>query len=153
MLRIFLLVSICFAGFLVFLCSTPASPPTAPAAPTTAESAPKQHKLLFAIARTKAVGEIAKARKISRADARELVDQIDDATLAQAAAAAKLTFKDLPEAGGLEGLLQWLVDHQDLVLALVKLIVAILSVIAVDVANPESFAAHDWSGQLFALAA
>lgn len=108
----------------------PVAPPAAapaPAAPTLTDG----HRLLYENARARAVGQLARKKGISRAEAKELIDDAaPDETLHNLAAKAGLKFKGLPAAGGFQGFIQWLLDHQDQILALVKIIMALFGVSA-----------------------
>lgn len=85
------------------------------------------HKTLYDIARKRAVGPLARKKNISRDEARKLIDEeIDDATLHSLAAKAGLKFKAMPTGAG--GFIQWLIDHQEQILALIKIIMAFFGV-------------------------
>lgn len=85
------------------------------------------HRTLYDTARKRAVGPLARKKNISRDEARALIDDIaDNETLHMMAAKAGLKFK--PQAGGFMGFIQWLIDHQDQILKLVQLILALFGV-------------------------
>lgn len=89
---------------------------------------PKGFKVVFALARTRAVGELAKKENISRAAAREKIDSISDKELYESAKVAGLTVaKDYPGEGKLSAIIDWLIEHQDLIKALVVLILSFFS--------------------------
>lgn len=89
---------------------------------------PAGHRLLYRVARNKAAEIYAKDKRISRHAAREKIASIDDGAIHAAVKAAKLSIEDLPR-GDLASILQWIIDHQDLILAIAKLIVALLAII------------------------
>lgn len=124
-----------------------------PAAAKADDGVPAGHRVLYAIARTKAITQLAKKENISRAAAKERIDEIsDDALHAAVMASGAITIKAQPVGGKLTDFLDWLVTHQDAILAIVKIILALFTVSA-DAANSDMFSATDWCGQLFAMAA
>lgn len=87
------------------------------------------HRTIYDTARARAVGPLARKKNISRAEARELInDAADDETLHKMAAKAGLKFKAMPTGGRLTDFIQWLVDHQEQILALIKIIMALFGV-------------------------
>lgn len=85
------------------------------------------HKLLYRIARDRAIAQYARDKGITRAAAREKADHIDDSTLHAAVQAAGLKVQALPVADKLEDFLQWVVDHQDLIIGIVKIVLTLLA--------------------------
>jgi len=125
----------------------------APVAAKADDGIPAGHKVLYAAARTKAIGQLAKKEGISRAAAREKIDDISDEALhAAVVASGAIPVKALPTGGKLTDFLDWLIQHQDQILAIVKILLAFFAAM-IDVANSDAFAAHDWCGQMFAMAA
>lgn len=109
----------------------PAAPAVlaAPAAPADAGAITDGHRLLYEQARIRAVGQLARKKNISRSDAKEMIDDAaPDEVLHKLASKAGLKFKGLPTAGGVAAFIQWLIDHQDQILALVKIIMALFGV-------------------------
>lgn len=100
-----------------------------PAAAATAPAITEGHRLLYDAARGRAAGQLARKKNISRAEAREMIDDAaPDEVLHVLAAKAGLKFKGLPQAGGLSGFLDWLIAHADQIMALVKIIMALFGV-------------------------
>ncbi len=87
------------------------------------------HKLLYRVARDRAIAQYAKDKGITRAAAREKAEQIDDSTVHAAVKAAGLQFKDLPVGSKLEDILTWIVDHQELIISLVKIFLTLLELL------------------------
>lgn len=114
---------------------------------------PAGHRLLYKMARIRAAGELADKEKISRRAAREKIDDaVTDAQLHELATAAGIAIKPQVSGGKVQDFLDWLIAHQDVILALVKILLALFQV-DVDADNSTMFQSHDWCGQLFALAA
>lgn len=88
---------------------------------------PAHHKLLYRIARDHAVAKYARDNKVSRAAAREKVDQVDDTTLHAAVQAAGLPVKAIPAGGKLSDFLDWIATHGDTILAIVKILMSLLA--------------------------
>ena len=102
---------------------SPVSP--APAA-APADGVPAGHKLIYKLARAKAASALAKKEGISRAAAREKIDDaIDDATLHAAVAAGGVEIKPQVSTGKLSDFVNWLIAHQDAIMAIVKIIMAL----------------------------
>lgn len=100
-----------------------------PATPAAAkDDIPRGYKVLYAIARTRAAGELAKKENISRAAAREKIDSISDAELhAQVKAAGIAVAKEYPGEGKLKAIIDWLIEHQDAIRAIVTLLLSIFA--------------------------
>lgn len=94
-----------------------------------AGEAPAHNKILYRIARDRAIAKYAKDKGITRAAAREKADQIDDSTVHAAVKAAGIEFKDLPVGSKLEDVLNWIVNHQDLIVGLVKIFLTLLALL------------------------
>lgn len=107
-----------------------AMPPAVALSPAEADKAevPLGHRLLFQIARDKAVAQYARDKNVSRAEARKQIDRVKDDQIEAEAKKVGLfaKVKEVPVEGKLEDLLQWIVDHQELVIAIVKVILTIL---------------------------
>lgn len=121
----------------------PAAPATEAqsAAPLEAGGISEAHALLYETARARAVGQLARKKNISRAAAREMIDDAaPDELLHKLAKKNGINVKSLPTAGGLSGFLDWLIAHSDQIMALVKIIMALFGVDA-EVALPIALAA------------
>ena len=94
-----------------------------------AGEAPAHNKILYRIARDRAVAKYAKDKGITRAAARDLADQIDDSTVHAAVKAAGIEFKDLAVGSKLEDVLNWIVNHQELIAGLVKIFLTLLALL------------------------
>lgn len=110
-------------------CDAPVPTSDTPVPPAAkADDAPgAHHKLLYAVARARAAGQLAKKEGISRAAAREKIDEIDDATLHAAVQASGTAIKAMPVGGKLTDFLDWLAAHQDAIMAIVKIILALFA--------------------------
>lgn len=105
---------------------SPVSPPPV-AAP--ADGITVGHRLIYKLARAKAASALAKKENISREAAREKIDDaVDDAALHAAVAAAGVEIKPQVSAGKLSDFLSWLAAHQDAIMAIVKIILALFNV-------------------------
>ena len=102
---------------------SPVSPPPV-AAP--ADGITVGHRLIYKLARAKAASALAKKENISREAAREKIDDaVDDAALHAAVQAAGVEIKPQVSAGKLSDFLGWLAAHQDAIMAIVKIILAL----------------------------
>lgn len=99
------------------------------AAAPASEAPAAHHKLLYRIARDRAITQYARDKGITRSAAREKADSIDDATIHAAVQAAGLQFQNLPIGDKLEDFLNWIVNHQDLIIAIVKIIITLLALL------------------------
>lgn len=90
---------------------------------------PCGHKFLYRVARDHAVVHLAREKGITRAAAREKLDHIDDSTVHAAVQAAGLKVKDLPTGDKLEDFLTWVVNHQDLIIAVAKIFITLLALL------------------------
>ena len=85
------------------------------------------YRTIYDTARARAVGQLARKKNISRAEAREMINDIaDNETLHLLATKAGIKVTAMPK--GISGFIQWLIDHQEQILALVKLILALFGV-------------------------
>ena len=118
--------------------STPVPEPLGVVGAGKADDIPRGHKLLYRLARNRAVDDVMAAKKVSRAKAKELIDRYaDDDSLHALAMEAGLKIAAAPKEGGrLESLLDWLLAHQDQILALIKLILTLLAFIDHDLGEP-----------------
>lgn len=91
----------------------------APAAPAAEISA--GHKLAYDAARSRAIDQLAKEKKITRRAARAAIEKVTDAQIHQAVTAAGLTVGDAPAPGFLDKLVTWFEDHKDVIEAIIKL--------------------------------
>lgn len=105
------------------------APPKSSDAPVAkAEGPPPGYKLIFGLARAKAAGELAKKENISRAAARQKIDDaIDDATLLDLVKEAKVVVKAQPAGGKLTDFLEWLADHKEVIMAIVAIIMSLFA--------------------------
>lgn len=88
---------------------------------------PNPHGLLFRVARVMAVGHLARDKGISRSAARDAVSRVDDQMVMEAASQHAETAAALAAVGpvGASGFVQWIVDHQDLLLMIAKIIMMV----------------------------
>lgn len=89
------------------------------------EGPPAGYKVIFALARAKAAGDLAKKENISRRAAREKIDEaVDDDTLYSVVKEAKLVVKAQPVTGRLSDFLEWLAENKEVIAAIVAIILA-----------------------------
>jgi len=107
------------------------SPLVLPLKPVAAkpDEIPANHKLLYEAARDRAAKQVARDKGISRKEARELIDQVSDASLHAAVTAANIQVKPLPVGGPIQNLLDWFAAHQEQIAAIVKLILTLLALL------------------------
>lgn len=98
------------------------------AQPAEAKDIPRGYRVLYAIARVRAAGELAKRDNISRAAAKEKIDSVSDKQLHELVEAAGLKVsKAYPGEGRLKEIIDWLIEHQELILAIVTLLLSLFS--------------------------
>lgn len=90
--------------------------------PTVAETISAGHKLAYDAARSRAIDQYAKEKKVTRRAARAAIEKVSDAHIHQAVTAAGLTVGDAPAPGFLDKLVTWFEDHKDVIEAIIKLI-------------------------------
>lgn len=122
-------------------------------APVAGDGIPANHRFLYGIARARAAEELAKKEKISRRAAREKIDDaLTDAQLHDLVKSAPIPIVVKAVGGKLTDFLEWLAAHQDVIMAIVAIIMSLFQANA-DVADSKVFTAHDWCGLLVATAA
>jgi hypothetical protein len=104
--------------------SSKLAPPAVKATTPVVEGIGPGKKLIFAIARARAAGELAKKEGISRSAAREKIDSIDDSTLDGLVKEAKLVVKERPVGGPL---VDWLIENQEIIKIIVAILLALFS--------------------------
>lgn len=86
---------------------------------------PAGHKLAYDAARSRAIDQYAKEKKVTRRAARAAIEKVSDAHIHQAVTAAGLTVGDAPAPGFLDKLVAWFEDHKDVLEAIIKLILTL----------------------------
>lgn len=102
-------------------------------APVAKDAIPAGHRLLYKLARVRAAGELADKEKISRRAAREKIDEaLTDAQLHELVTAAGLSVKPQISSGKASDFIDWLLAHQDIILAIVKILLSLFQTGHVD---------------------
>lgn len=104
--------------------ATPPAKSSSDAPVAKADDIPAGHKLLIRFARVKAAGELAKKENISRAAARDRIDEITDADVHAVLKASPVVVKAMPVGGKLTDFLEWVAEHKDVIMAIVAIIMA-----------------------------
>jgi hypothetical protein len=89
---------------------------------------PLGRRVLYAMARNQAAEIYAKDQNITEAAARLKLGKISNVSLDTAVKASRFDVQGLP-AAGLEDILRWIVEHQDLILAIAKLLITLLALL------------------------
>jgi hypothetical protein len=130
---------ICIALFALVACSPASDKPVKPLPSPVAKVAPPSsdapvvaakddipagHKLLIRFARVKAAEQLAKKENISRAAARDRIDEITDTDIHAVLKASPAIIKAMPVGGKLTDFLEWVADHKEVIMAIVAIIMA-----------------------------